>query len=353
VHNIKGIEQYIQKICPDVRTAVAHGQMKATELENIILDFISGDYDVLIATTIIENGLDIPNANTIIINNAQNFGVSDLHQLRGRVGRSNKKAYCYLLAPPLGTLPSPARRRLKAIEDFSELGSGFNIAMQDLDIRGAGNLLGREQSGFITDIGFEAYHRILDEALHELKQNEYKDVFKDENSTLAQQETDFESMKFVNDCQIVTDMELLFPDYYISNATERIHLYRKLDNMKEEEELQTFEHELTDRFGKLPPPSKDLLEVVRLRWLAMDLGFEKLILKNKRMIAYFVSDQESPYYQSPVFRNILETIQKNHTKYNLEEKNNKLSLSFSNITDIYKAWHALSEIFQQQKETVE
>ncbi len=353
VHNIKGIEQYIQKVCPDIRTAIAHGQMKPAELENIILDFINGDYDVLIATTIIENGLDIPNANTIIINNAQNFGVSDLHQLRGRVGRSNKKAYCYLLAPPLATLPAPARRRLKAIESFSELGRGFNITMKDLDKRGAGNLLGRKQSGFISDIGFETYHRILDEALHELKQNEYKDVFNDENKNINKQETDFDSMKFVNDCQIVTDMELLFPDHYISNATERIHLYRKLDNMKQEEELQTFEHELTDRFGKLPPPSKDLLEVVRLRWLAMDLGFEKLILKNRHMIAYFVTDQESPYYQSPVFKNILENIQKDHKKYNLEEKNNKLTLSFNNITDIYKAWDALSEIYQKQKATVE
>lgn len=351
VHNIRAVEEYINKICPDVRTIVAHGQMKGEELEDIMLNFINGNYDVLVSTTIIESGLDIPNANTIIINNAHHFGISDLHQLRGRVGRSNTKAYCYLLAPPLSSLPESSRKRLKAVEGFSDLGSGFHIAMQDLDIRGAGNLLGSEQSGFIADIGFENYHRILNEALQELKENEYKDVFSREE-TSHQQDPSTEittAESFVQDCQIDTDMELLFPASYISNASERIRLYRRLDNINEEEELQQFAHELTDRFGELPEPSKELFEVVRLRWLAMKLGFEKLILKNNQMIAHFISNQSSPYYQTKIFSNLLTTIQKNPNKYDLKEKNNKLSLSVSSVTNIQEAKQILTELLEDQQ----
>ncbi|MFC2152751.1 transcription-repair coupling factor, partial [Bacteroidota bacterium] len=270
VQNIQEIEVLINKLCPDVRTVVAHGQMEGAKLEKVMLDFIKYEYDVLIATTIIESGLDIPNTNTIIINNAQNFGLSDLHQLRGRVGRSNKKAFCYLLAPPLISVTPDARRRLKAIEEFSELGSGFNIAMQDLDIRGAGNLLGAEQSGFITDIGFETYHRILNEAILELKESSFHELYeKEQKQELEKQITE---QKFINDCQIDTDLELLLPENYIDNISERIRLYRELDNIELEEKLLAFENRLKDRFGKIPEQTIELMNVVRLRWLAIILG---------------------------------------------------------------------------------
>jgi transcription-repair coupling factor (superfamily II helicase) len=345
VHNIYEVEHLIKKTCPEIKTAVAHGQMKGPELENIMLDFINGDYDVLIATTIIESGLDIPNVNTIIINNAHHFGVSDLHQLRGRVGRSNRKAFCYLLAPPVGTLSPNARRRLKAIEDFSDLGSGFNIAMQDLDIRGAGNLLGSEQSGFIGDIGFETYHRILDEALQELKNEEYSNLFKDTTTTQPINEIS-EEMIFINDCQIDTDMQILIPDSYITNVSERIRLYRVLDDIETEEALLKFEHDLVDRFGPVPEPVQELMEVVRLRWKAIKLGFEKLILKNKIIVASFVSDQESPYYKSPVFSNILSYIQREKDKYNLKEKNGKLNIIITGIDHIKDANELLEKLIE-------
>ncbi len=343
VQNIQEIEVLINKLCPDVRTVIAHGQMEGAKLEKVMLDFINYDYDVLIATTIIESGLDIPNANTIIINNAQNFGLSDLHQLRGRVGRSNKKAFCYLLAPPLISVTQEARRRLKAIEEFSELGSGFNIAMQDLDIRGAGNLLGAEQSGFITDIGFETYHRILNEAILELKESSFHDLYESEQETEIERQ--ISQQKFVSDCQIDTDLEILFPDNYIANISERIRLYRELDNIETEEKLIDFENHLKDRFGEIPSQTIELVNVVRLRWLAVELGFEKIILKNGKMTAYFISNQDSPFYKSTVFSKILGFIQQNPKDIKMKEANNKLTMSFDRTLSIQNAIHKMQKIF--------
>jgi len=332
--NIYELQNLVERLCPGVKAVVGHGQMEGPKLELVMLDFINHEYDVLIATTIIEAGLDIPNVNTIIINNAQNFGLSDLHQLRGRVGRSNKKAFCYLLAPPAHVQTPEARRRLKAIEEFSELGSGFNISMQDLDIRGAGNLLGGEQSGFISDIGYETYQKILNEALQELKENEYKEFYAHEHT--AGEEFD-PSFKFVTDCTVETDFELLFPEYYIASATERIKLYRELDNIDNEENLEAFEQMLVDRFGQLPDESKALLDIVRLRWKAIDMGFERIILKRGKMINYFVANQDSSYFQSPVFGLILSYVQNNPKRSKMEEKKDKLALSFSGIGSILDA----------------
>lgn len=342
VQNIQEIELLINKLCPDVRTVVAHGQMEGKALEKVMLDFINYDYDVLIATTIIESGLDIPNANTIIINNAQNFGLSDLHQLRGRVGRSNKKAFCYLLAPPLISVTQEARRRLKAIEEFSELGSGFNIAMQDLDIRGAGNLLGAEQSGFITDIGFETYHRILNEAILELKESSFQDLYEKEQEQEIEKQITLQ--KFVYDCQIDTDLEILFPDNYISNISERIRLYRELDNLETEDKLLEFENQLTDRFGKIPNQTIELINIVRLRWLAVELGFEKIILKNGKMTAYFISNQDSPFYKSTIFSSILGFIQHNPKGIKMKEINNKLTMSFDRTLNVQNAIDKMNKI---------
>ena len=333
VENIQEVKRLVDQLCPDVKSVVAHGQMEGSLLEKIMLGFIDGFYDVLIATTIIESGLDIPNANTIIISNAHHFGLSDLHQLRGRVGRSNKKAFCYLIAPPLTLLTPEARRRLKAIEEFSELGSGLNIAMQDLDIRGAGNLLGAEQSGFIAEIGFDTYHRILDEALQELKEDEYKELFRDEPTPAPP----VQKTSFIKDCHIDTDMELLFPEDYISNISERLRLYRILDDIRTEEELQSFAGDLTDRFGTLPPQSMQLLNVVRLRWLAVSLGFEKIMLKKKRMILYFVSNQASPYYHSEVFNLVIRHIQKQTGQYRLKEQDGRLTLAVEDISTMSQA----------------
>jgi len=348
VQNIYEIEKMINRICPDVLTVVAHGQMEGPKLEKIILDFINEEYGVLIATTIIESGLDIPNANTMIINNAQQFGLSDLHQLRGRVGRSNKKAFCYLLAPPLTSLPSDSRRRLKAITEFSELGSGFNIALHDLDIRGAGNILGAEQSGFIAEIGFETYQRILDEALIELRENEFKHVFADneEDETQNTENKKFNKnlmgskiveMDYVADCLIDTDLELLFPESYINNISERIKLYRELDNLNSDEQLETFEKQLVDRFGEIPKQSKELLMIVKLRRVAKKIGIEKIILKENNFINYFVSNQDSPFYQSYTFTRIIEFVKKNPKKCLLRESSDKLVLTFNNVQGIKKA----------------
>jgi transcription-repair coupling factor (superfamily II helicase) len=343
VSNIYEVEAEIKKIVPGVRTIVGHGQMDGEKLENVMMDFINGEYDVLVATTIIESGLDIPNANTIIINHAENFGLSDLHQLRGRVGRSNKKAFCYLLAPPLSTLTAEARRRLKAIEEFSELGSGFNIAMQDLDIRGAGNLLGAEQSGFIADIGFETYHRILNEAIQELKQTDFKELFKDEKEDSSQA---FLNVKFGNDCQIDTDLQLLFPDKYIQSTSERMLLYRELDNLESEEALVQFEAGLLDRFGKLPPESIELIEVVRLRWVAIELGMERIILKNQKMVCHFISNPQSPFYQSPTFGKVLQYVQTHHQTCRMKEGNNRLSLTFEKVKTVKKAKEVLAGVVE-------
>ncbi len=346
VQNIMEVEATIKRIVPGVKTIVGHGQMEGPKLEKVMLDFINGKFDVLIATTIIESGLDIPNANTIIINKAQNFGLSDLHQLRGRVGRSNKKAFCYLIAPPLSSVSTEARRRLQAIEQFSELGSGFNIAMQDLDIRGAGNMLGAEQSGFIADIGFETYHRILNEAIQELKQGEFKDLFKDEDK---QQSQAFLNIKYVNDCVIDTDMELLFPSEYIPGNSERMMLYRDLDNIDDAEQLENFRKDLKDRFGTIPSESKELLDILPLRWKAIELGMEKIILKNKKMICYFVSDQKSTFYQSPAFMKIVQHIQKSSTKGQMKETKGKLTLTFSNVPNVETADYILKEIVGEIK----
>ncbi len=333
VQNIIEVERMINRICPDVKTVVAHGQMDGKKLESIMLDFIDGKYGVLIATTIIESGLDIPNANTIIVNNAQNFGLSTLHQLRGRVGRTNKKAFAYFLAPPPISLSNEARRRLKAIEEYSELGSGFNISLQDLDIRGAGNLLGGEQSGFIADIGFETYKKILDEAIKEIKDTEYAELLNNDKEIPEQ----FNNYQYVDTCLVETDLELLFPQDYISNISERIKLYRHLDTINEEEELQKFEQELIDRFGKLPEQTVELLEVVRLRKTAAELGISKIVIKNNKMLCYFVPDQDSPYYKSGIFGNILNKIQLFGNKMTMKQKNDKLYISTDSVKSIKQA----------------
>ena len=338
VQNIHEVEAMLHRAVPGISTIVAHGQMDGPKLEKIMLEFIRGDYDVLIATTIIESGLDIPNANTIIINNGQNFGLSELHQLRGRVGRSNKKAFCYLLTPPMESMTQEARQRLNAIESFSELGSGFNIAMQDLDIRGAGNLLGGEQSGFISDIGYETYQRILNEAMLELKETEFKDVFAEEKS-----QEEEEIKRFISDCQIDTDLEILFPETYIESISERIRLYRELDNLQTEEEIETFAIQLRDRFGEIPEASVELLNVVRLRWYALDLGIEKLILKSKKMVLYFVNDHQSAYYQSPQFSRVLAFVQSQTIPCKMKEARHRLSLSFENVMSIKHATEVLEK----------
>jgi transcription-repair coupling factor (superfamily II helicase) len=339
VQNIVEVQSMIHKISPHVRTIVAHGQMEPSKLEKTMLDFISGDYDVLISTSIIEAGLDISNANTIIINNAQMFGLSDLHQLRGRVGRSNKKAFCYLITPPIESLTNEARRRLKAIEEFSDLGSGFSIAMQDLDIRGAGNLLGGEQSGYIADIGFETYHRILDEAIQELKETEFKSVFESENI-----EKDKEWKPLHADCHIETDFELLLPDTYVNSVPERMRLYRELDSIERTEDLQKFENQLRDRFGALPQQASELLNVVRLRWIAIELGMEKIVLKNESMVGYFISNKQSSFYRSDTFVKIIGYIQSHQNSFQLKESKEKLSLIVKKIENIENAIKLLQQI---------
>lgn len=337
VQNIKEVQHMVGILCPHAKSVVAHGQMEGGELEKIMLDFIAGDYDVLIATTIIESGIDISNANTIIINNAQNFGLSDLHQLRGRVGRSNKKAFCFLLAPPVAALTPEARRRLKAIEDFSELGSGFNIALQDLDIRGAGNILGGEQSGFIADIGFETYHKILNEAIQELKETDFKDVFYNKAQEDEDDESKSEEFTYISDCMIETDFEVLLPEAYIENISERIKLYRELDNIETEESLIAFEKNLADRFGPIPTQTKELFNVVRLRRTALKLGFEKIILKNNTLTGYFISDQNSRFYQSVVFTNTLSFVQHSPNLFRMKEIKGRLTISIDHIVSLTDA----------------
>ena len=346
VHNrvmdILEIENYVKKLVPGVKTLVAHGQMEPDKLEKTMMAFIDGDADILFATSIIESGLDIPNANTIIINNAHQFGLSDLHQLRGRVGRSNKKAFCYLLAPPVAGLPQDSRRRLKAIEDFSDLGSGFNIAMQDLDIRGAGNLLGGEQSGFIAEIGFEAYHKILNEAIQELKDSEFRYLFEGSAETPEKPH----DITFVTDCHIDTDMELLLPDAYIGSIPEKIRLYRELDAIEDEEELEKYKARLIDRFGPMPLEVEQLLHVVKLRRLAMSLGFEKIILKNGIMITYFISNQMSGYYQMPMFAKLIGYLQSQPKNFKVKQTPDKLYISIPNVKDVDVAYTILNNMKQ-------
>jgi len=343
VENIKQIQAQINRICPNVKTAIVHGQMDGTHVENVMYDFIQGDYDVLLATTIIESGLDIPNANTIFINDAHHFGLSELHQLRGRVGRSNKKAFCYLLAPPLTTLTHEARRRLKAIEEFSELGSGFNIAMQDLDIRGSGNLLGGEQSGFIADVGFETYQKILNEAMMELRESEINDPsYEPHINKSAKPEKE---KVYISDFQIDTDLEIMFPDEYISNISERIRLYKELNEIDTEEKLLLFEQKLTDRFGLLPPPAEALLGIVRIKWAAVRLGIEKINLKNNLLIANFVSDHNSSFYHSSLFVSIMNYVNRKKSRMNMKQKSAKLSLTVTDVNTVKGTINILNEIY--------
>ncbi|MDR2292752.1 MAG: transcription-repair coupling factor [Prevotellaceae bacterium] len=342
VHNriddINRIAEMIAKLCPETKLAIAHGRLESKKLEEIMLGFIDGKYDILLTTTIIESGLDIPNANTIIIDNAQNFGLSDLHQLRGRVGRSNKKAFCYLLAPPLISLTTEARRRLKAIEEFSDLGSGFNISMQDLDIRGAGNLLGGEQSGFIADIGFETYQRILNEALAELK---FDTALEQTNKQTQPINADF---KFISDCYIDTDIDANLPDEYVSNTSEKIKLYKDLNNIDSENDLTEFREKMVDRFGEIPLPTENLFNIVRLRSIAIKLGFERIILRNQMMIAYFISNQMNAYYKTQRFVEIIQHIQLHPKKFKIKEHNKKLSLTVQNVKTIEDCLSMFMEI---------
>ena len=330
VEELPSIYEILHRLVPDMRICVAHGQMESKELENRMLDFIRGDYDMLLCTTIIENGLDIPNANTIIINQAQNIGLSDLHQLRGRVGRSNKRAFCYLIVPPLVTITDDARRRLKAIEEFSDLGSGFNIAMQDLDIRGAGNLLGAEQSGFIMDMGYETYQKILAEAMEELGVETGLTAKNMRNA-------------FVEDCTIETDQPALIPDDFIDINAEKIRIYKQLDSMVSEKEIDRFAAQLADRFGKLPAEVENLLYVVKVRNLGASLGFDKIIVKNGMMICFFISNPMSSYYRSPVFNKVLERIGENPV-FNLKQVENKLKIVQRNVDSMMKAHSLLSKL---------
>lgn len=342
VENIKDIQQTVKRICPNVRTAIVHGKMEGRDIENVMFDFIQGDYDVLIATTIIESGLDIPNANTIFINDAHHFGLSELHQLRGRVGRSNKKAFCYMLAPPLSTLTHEARRRLKAIEEFSELGSGFNIAMQDLDIRGSGNLLGGEQSGFIADVGFETYQRILNEAMLELRESELHDIIP-EREKIPEPSKKSALKQYVSDFQIDTDLEIMFSDEYVSNISERIRLYKELNEIDNEDELVKFEAKLKDRFGPVPSSAIALLDIVRLKWIAVKLGIEKILLKNDLLIASFISDPASDFYKSTLFVSIMSHINRNPQRMKVKQKDSKLSLTISDIKSVRSAIEIMND----------
>lgn len=343
IQDIHHIEEMVRRLCPQVKTITAHGKMDGEELENIMTDFVDTQYDVLISTTIIESGLDIPNANTIIIHMAQNFGLSELHQLRGRVGRSNRKAYCYLLAPSSEVLTPDAKRRLKAIEEFSDLGSGFNISMQDLDIRGAGNLLGGEQSGFIAEIGFETYQRILAEAMLELKDEKRKIHGADSDFNDEALPDSMKSDAYINDCYIDVDFDISFPDEYISNRAEKLRLYRELDDMESDDELFDLKKRLVDRFGTLPSEAEELFDSIRLRHLAIKLGFEKIKIKNGVLLLYFISDQQSSYFNSIIFGNITKYLQ-TRSHFRLREKDNRLYIATSNIKTVKQAAKILQDM---------
>jgi len=338
IENIKEVAGLLQRLVPDAKIRVGHGQMEGRKLEQLMLDFMDGQFDVLVSTTIIESGLDVPNANTIFINNANNFGLSDLHQMRGRVGRSNKKAFCYFITPEYHAMTDEARKRITALEQYTALGSGFNIAMKDLEIRGAGDLLGGEQSGFINDIGFETYQKILNEAIEELKETEFKSLYNE----------DINTKQFVRDVTIDTDFSLLFPDDYVNNITERLSLYTQLNTLKTEDELQRFERDLIDRFGSLPTQVVDLLDSVRIKWLATTLGFDKVVMKNHKLVGYFISDQDSRFYQSIHFSKILQYVQAHPKSCSITEKQMRLGLRllmrFSDINSVQQGLEALKPI---------
>lgn len=344
IENIKEVAGMIQRLVPDAKVGIGHGQMEGKKLEELMLAFMKGEFDVLVSTTIVESGLDVPNANTIFINNANNFGLSDLHQMRGRVGRSNKKAFCYFITPPYSAMTDDARKRITALTQFTELGSGFNIAMKDLEIRGAGDLLGGEQSGFINEIGFDTYQKILNEAIEELKENEFKELYKDDGKPKV----------YLKDTVIDTDFELLFPDDYVNNISERLNLYNQLGAIKDEEGLKQFENQLIDRFGELPEEVEDLLNSVRIKWIATNLGLEKVLMKKGKLVGYFINDQQSGFYQSPQFHNILQQLQSNPQLCKMKEKKTRIGLrlllSFDNISTIGKALTALGK-FELMAET--
>lgn len=342
IQNLEELRAMVVRLVPEARVAIGHGQMSGEELEKVIVDFLDYEYDVLIATSIVESGVDISNCNTIIINNAHHFGLSELHQLRGRVGRSNRRAFCYLISPPLSGLTTEARRRLQAIESFSDLGSGFNIAMQDLDIRGAGNLLGAEQSGFIADLGYETYQKVLNEAVMELKVDEFADLYEEERAEAG------EEGAYVYDCQMETDMEMMFPSDYVESVSERMNLYRELDNVKDEPALEAYRLRLEDRFGKLPQQASNLLLLVRLRWLAIALGFERITLKNEKMIGYFVVEDDSPYYQSKAFGRVLAYFQSHVVRCKLRDQSGKRSMLFSDVRSIDEAYAILDAILHTE-----
>jgi len=339
IENIKEVAGLLQRLVPDANIGIGHGQMEGKKLESLMLGFMNNEFDVLVSTTIVESGLDVTNANTIFINNANNFGLSDLHQMRGRVGRSNKKAFCYFITPPYHMMTDDARKRIEALELFSDLGSGINIAMKDLEIRGAGDLLGGEQSGFINDIGFDTYQKILSEAIEELKENEFKELYATEEN---------KPKEFIKEVQIDTDFEILFPDNYINSITERLNLYNELSTLKTDEELQQYEQRLIDRFGELPIQAVDLLDSVRLKWFAKQLGLEKIVLKQKRMIGYFISNQQSEFYQTKAFTSVLTYVQQNPTTSVIKEKQTKIGLrlliTFIKIDSIETALKRLKKI---------
>jgi transcription-repair coupling factor (superfamily II helicase) len=339
IENIKEVAGLIQRLVPYAKVGIGHGQMEGKKLEGLMLGFMNNDFDVLVSTTIVESGLDVPNANTIFINNANNFGLSDLHQMRGRVGRSNKKAFCYFITPPYHMMTDDARKRIEALVLFSDLGSGINIAMKDLEIRGAGDLLGGEQSGFINDIGFDTYQKILQEAIDELKENEFKDLYPTDTN---------KPKEFVKEVTIDTDFEILFPDNYVNSITERLSLYSKLGSLKIEAELQIFETEIVDRFGEIPNEVSDLLDSVRVKWLAKELGLEKIILKQKRLIGYFVSNQQSEFYQTEAFAKMLKYVKENGKSCVMKEKETKnglrLLITFIKIDSVKTALRILQKI---------
>ena len=346
ISNLAELKIMVERNIPDCRVAIGHGQMEPAALEKIIFDFVNYDYDVLIATTIIESGIDIPNANTIIINQAQNFGLSDLHQMRGRVGRSNKKAFCYLLAPPLSSLTPESKRRLQAIENFSDLGSGIHIAMQDLDIRGAGNMLGAEQSGFIADLGYETYQKILSEAVHELKNDEFAELYAEE----LQNDGMISGEQFVDDSQVESDLELLLPATYVTGSSERMLLYRELDGLTLDDDVEAFRTRLVDRFGPIPPETEELLRIVPLRRIAARLGVEKVFLKGGRMTLFLVSNPESPYYKSKSFGKLIAYMMKYTRRCDLRDQNNRRSMLVNSVTNVETAVSVLKEIVAMEVE---